>query len=297
MNNSYLFIALLLLLALMLTFFFPPIPALADDHCWIESAWADCNDSNLFNGYWGRDEGFVPGMITRQSHFLPAPPLTMGMAVYYAEGIMEATARYRDFDLSDYADGVAMMSCADIGQTVWISRYRNRYVDAWPGINGNEPLFWEGPFLVVDCAEWDDHWPIALFRNEVVEVGFETAQRWGMMQPGTWNEWRLPVRVLKSRYRPPDDFNYQSSIWYPDWFEEVARFYSSEQDLLSPYYIWDISSSQKGRDLPRPYFVWDGTHRIRRWYFEGRWKSFLAWQDNPMYIEPWIRDLIYRIGD
>ena len=30
MNNSYLFIALLLLLALMLTFFFPPIPALAE---------------------------------------------------------------------------------------------------------------------------------------------------------------------------------------------------------------------------------------------------------------------------
>ncbi|KKL87181.1 hypothetical protein LCGC14_1937260 [marine sediment metagenome] len=279
MNNSYLFIALLLCLALLLTFFFPPIPALAaDDHCWIEYAWPDCNDSNLFNGYWWRDEGFVPGMITRQTHFISAPPLTMGVAVYYAEGLMEATARYRGLDLSGYVDGVAMMSCADIGQTVWISRYRSRYVDALPASNGSIPLFWEGPFLVVDCAEWDDHYPISVFRNEVVEVGFETAKRWGMMQPGTWNEWTLHVRVLKSRYRPPDDFNYQSSIWYPYWFEEVAKFYNFRSNALPNRPIFTMRSEKL------LWFTQGGRTR----------KSYLAWQDNPRYIEPWIRDTIYR---
>ncbi len=279
MNNSYLFIALLLLLALMLTFFFPPIPALADDHCWIESAWADCNDSNLFNGYWWRGEGFVPGMITRETHFLAAPPYTMGMAVYYAEGLMEATAHYRGLDLSDYVDGVAMMSCADIGQTVWIRRYRHQWLlPDYP--DANERFDWEGPFLVVDCAEWDDHYAIAVFREEVIEVGWKTAQRWGMAQPGAWNEWTQGVRVFKSRTKPPERVM-PGVYWYPDWFEEVARFYNFRSNALPNRPIFTMRSEKL------LWFTQGGEIR----------KSYLAWQDNPMYIEPWIRDLIYRIGD
>ena len=255
MNNSYLFIALLLCLALLLTFFFPPIPALADDHCWVEYAWDDCNDGNLFNGYWWRSEGFVPGMITRETHFLSAPPLTVGYATYYAKGLMEATAKYIGLDLSGYIDGVAMMSCADIGQTVWIKSYH----DLFEG--------WEGPFLVVDCAEWDDHYAISVFRKEVVEVGFETAQRWGLI-----DQWTTPVYVLKSRWKPPQDF-ISYSVVYHRWFKETARYYSARRVELPSRYIYD---------------------GLGQWFIDGRWKSFLAWQDNPRYIEPWIRDTIYR---
>jgi len=259
MNNSYLFIALLLLLALMLTFFFPPIPALAaDDHCWIEYAWPDCNDSNLFNGYWWRDEGFVPGMITRETHFISSPPLTAGYSTYYAEGLMEATAKYMGLDLTDYVDGVAMMSCADIGQTVWIKSYH----DLFEG--------WEGPFLVVDCAEWDDHYAISIFRKEIVEVGYKTAKRWGLI-----DQWTAPVYVLKSRWKPPEDY-IDRSVVYHRWFKEVARYYSARRVELPTRYVYDGSG---------------------RWLIGGGWQSFLAWQDNPMYIEPWIRDAIYRIGD
>ena len=253
MNNSHLFIAFLLLLALILTFFFPPVPALADDHCWVEYAWADCNDGNLFNGYWWREEGFVPGMITRETHFLPAPPYTKGWAVYYAKGVMEATARVMNFSLDGYLDGVAMMSCADIGQTIWIHRI---FADDW-----------EGPFLVVDCAEWDDHYPVTIFRGEVIEVGFQTAKRWGIL-----DDWKTAVFVLKSRFRPPKEFR-QLPITYSEWFAEIAKYYSHARVELPPRYIYD------GNDF---------------WYIDGRWKSFLARWNNPMYIEPWIRDLIYR---
>ena len=224
------------------------------DACSIEQFNPECNDNNLFNGYHWRGEGWVPGMITRGTHLLQAPPYTKGWAVYYAKGVMEATARYWGYDLSGYVDGVAMMSCADIGQTIWIHR-----------------LFaedWEGPFLVVDCAELDDMYPIVMFRGEVIEVGFETAKRWGIL-----DDWKTAVYVLKSRFRPPKEFD-QLPISYPDWFKETVRFYSQGRIQLPA----------------RPIF--DGNNQ---WYIDGRWKSFLAWHDNPMYIEPWVRDLIYRI--
>lgn len=251
MNNTYFFIALLLCIALALTFFFPPV-ALADDHCWVEYAWPECDDGDLFNGYWWRGEGFVPGMLTREAHFIPAPPHTVGWAVYYAPGVMEATAEYMGFDLSNYVDGVAMMSCADIGQTVWVRRFGGA---------------WEGPFLVVDCAEWDDHYPITAFRHEVVEVGFKTAERWGILK-----QWKNLVTVLKSRYKPPENFKYLP-VSYAGWLEEVARFYSAGRVELPARYVYDGSG---------------------QWRIEGEWRSFLAWEDNSMYIEPWIRDLIYR---
>ena len=80
---------------------------------------------------------------------------------------MEATAEYRGLSLEGFLDGVALMSPTDIGKTAWIR-----------GPNG-----WEGPFLVVDCAQRDDIWPIVRYRREVVEVGWETKERWGLESP------------------------------------------------------------------------------------------------------------------
>lgn len=224
MNNTYFFIALLLCIALALTFFFP-VPGLAYDDCWIESAWEKCDDGNLLNGYFWRGH-WVPGMITVETHFTPAPQFISGAAVYYASGIMEATARYRGLDLSGYVDGAAMMSCADIGQEIWIHRL----------------FWWEGPFLVVDCAEQDDMWPIIVYRNEVVEVGWKTAVRWGMIKR---NEYTEPVFVWKGR-KPPL-FPKQEFISYKEWFLENVEYLPAgmiglpQRPIFAPPHKWYIN--------------------------------------------------------
>jgi hypothetical protein len=187
------------------------------------------------------------------------------MAVYYAAGVMEGTARYMGFDLDKYLDGVAMMSCSDIGQVVWIRR---------------ENETWEGPFLVVDCAEWDDHYPVAVFRNEVVEVGYRTASRWGII-----DEWKTRVEVYKSRYRPIDDVG--EPINFGEWFLGHVQFYS-----------------QARTELPgRAIFHYGGA----RWRINNKWYYFLPWHREMLtekwsgwgwgpsfYAEPWIREVVNR---
>jgi hypothetical protein len=116
---------------------------------------------------------WVPFMISEETWRTPAPIYSSGRAVWYAEGIMEANEWLRwewgqiPAPPSDYLDGVALMSPADIGKTAWL----------------RGPLGWEGPFIVVDCAQWDDMYWIVKYRQEVVEVGWETRQRWGMLTP------------------------------------------------------------------------------------------------------------------
>ena len=193
-----------------------------------------CNDGDLFNGYWWRG-GWVPGLVDVATHWRPAPKFTYGQAVYYAQGVMEATARFMGFDLGPFVDGVAMMSCADIGQTVWILR----------GI-GDE---WEGPYLVVDCAEWDDHWPVTMFRDEVIEVGFRTAERWGMIKAG---EYRRTVFVWKDENKPR--ILGENLVHYQDWFLETATYIPES---------WE--------DMPtRPVF-----YPPHKWYINGEWFDFV----------------------
>ena len=233
MNTSTFIIALLLCVALILTFFFPPV-GLASDRCWVEYAWPDCDDGNLLNGYWWRG-GWVPGMITVETHFTPAPQFISGAAVYYAPGLMEATARYRGLDLSGYVDGVAMMSCSDIGQEVWI----------WEGWS------WDGPFLVVDCAEWDDMWPVTVHRNEVVEVGWKTAIRWGMIER---DEYTKPVYVWKGKNQPRRINREVILVSYKSWFLENAEY---------------LPASMIG--LPRrPIFF-----PPHKWWINGEWIDFV----------------------
>jgi hypothetical protein len=161
-----------LILALMV--YISPIPQ-SEQGCtnMPESYAVWCNDGDVYNGYWW-NEWWIPRMVTEEEWYLPAPTVSSGRAVWYAPGVMEANIWLRwewgqiPRPPSDYIDGVAMMSPADIGQTVWILH---------PGGT------WEGPFVVVDCAQRDDIWPIIQTRQEVVEVSWETAQRWGMTDP------------------------------------------------------------------------------------------------------------------
>ena len=138
------------------------------------------------------------------------PPLSTGAAVFYAPGVMEATAEYRHVNggkaLDGYVDGVSLMSPTDIGATVWL-----RY-------NGE----WEGPFLSVDTAQQNHMCQAIQTRGEVVEVGYKTAERWGMTDWPKVHEWKVDVEVSLI---PPEYLDKCSieTVHYPTWWSERAE--------------------------------------------------------------------------
>lgn len=167
------------------------------------------NDNNPLNGYYQPDRGWVPGLITQRSWNIPHPPYSYGGAVWYAPNMMEGTARYRGLSLDGFLDGVSLMSPSDIGQTVWL-----RYP-------GGE---WEGPYLVVDCAQINHHFAATYYNKETVEIGWQTALRWGMVGPGRKvNEWvREGVEVWKGNAAPAGDPG--NPVFYPDWWLAQVTF-------------------------------------------------------------------------
>lgn len=157
--------------------------------------WLGDKDNNVYDGYfWNLDRSnWVPGMVSNRTWFLPSPQYTIGNAVFYASGLMQATAMVRGMSLEGYQGGVSMLSPGDIGRTVWLRR------------QGHD---WEGPFLVVDCARRADIWPVIYYRGEVVEVDFERAIVWGMVAPMTYKRlsYRLDgLEVWKGAARPPEE--------------------------------------------------------------------------------------------
>jgi len=140
--------------------------------------------------------------VTNRTWFTPAPKHTRGNALYYASGVMEGAANRRGFDLTGYKGGVAMMSPADVGKTVWLRR-------GWFG-------FWEGPYLVVDVMQRNHVYNLVVNYGEVVEVDYQTAVRWGMIRSGRGS---LPVEVYKGSI--PITFGIPTD--YKSWFERIAR--------------------------------------------------------------------------
>jgi hypothetical protein len=65
--------------------------------------------------------------------------------------------------MDGYVGAVALMSCGHLGESVWI---------------GHDGIF-EGPFLVADCPQRGDQLPVIVYRQEAVEVDWETHVRWG----------------------------------------------------------------------------------------------------------------------
>ncbi len=188
-------------------------------------------DSSPYNGYyWVLDRSsWVPGMVTNKTWFLPSPQYTIGSAVYYAAGVMEATASWRDMSLKGFVGGVSLLSPADIGQVVWLRR---------PG-----EWEWEGPFLVVDCARRSDIWPIIYYRGEVVEVDFKTAIRWGMVKGGgDYNRVSMrmdAVEVWKGEFSP-DTFSRKQPVDLRSWWIPLATFTKRWEDppIWEPGATW-----------------------------------------------------------
>lgn len=166
-------------------------------------------DNNPLNGYFQPDRGWIPGLITVESWSIPHPQYSYGAAVWYAPNVMEGTARARQMSLDGYLDGVSLMSPSDLGQTVWLRQ------------PGGE---WEGPYLVVDCAQINHHFAATYYNQETVELGWKTALRWGMVGPGRKvNQWVMEgVEVWKGIDPPPSDPG--QPVFYPDWWLAQVTF-------------------------------------------------------------------------
>ena len=211
--------------------------------CTLETAAPDCNDGYALNGYWWH--GFwIPGLPTLESWFAGSPVYAIGNAVFYAPWIMRATAELRELSLHGYVDGVSGLSCADVGLELWIRR------------PGHE---WEGPFLNVDCAQRNDMYGIIVWRAEVIELGFETAERWGMVERtgGGYKVLRWRTEDVEVSKLPPEQVS-GSPVPLREWWLERFEPVSASEFL---------SDVQNG--YTRPLY-----RAGESWRFKGEWIRF-----------------------
>lgn len=177
-----------------------PIPTFA-------MSWNYNRDNNPLNGYFQEDRGWIPGLISESSWMIGHPQYSYGGAVWYSQYVMEGTARARGMSLDGYLDGVSLMSPSDLGKTVWI-RFPDRE--------------WDGPYLVVDCAQINHHFAAAYYVGEVIELGWQTALKYEMVGAGR-TIWHMPnVEVWVGVERPPDDPG--TPVFYPDWWLSQVTF-------------------------------------------------------------------------
>ena len=136
------------------------------------------------------------------------PTYSYGGATFYAPGVMEATAHVREMSLDGFVDGVSLMSPSDIGKVVWLRR--------------EGEAEWEGPFLSVDTAQQNHMCQAVQTRGEVVELGYQTAQRWGMTNWPRVSVWKTPVEVSLI---PPVflDVCGIDAVDYPEWWSAQAE--------------------------------------------------------------------------
>jgi hypothetical protein len=93
------------------------------------------------------------------------PDHAKGVVTWVNPNRMEDTASVNNIDLSPFKDGIALMSCSDVGETVWLKRQSHD---------------WEGPFVVADCANPKHMFAAICYKGEIAELGFKTAVSWGL---------------------------------------------------------------------------------------------------------------------
>lgn len=190
-----------------------------------------CDNNNVIDGYWWRGS-WIPGLATYESQFLEVPDLFSGIAVFYGPNVMEGTAEYRGLNLDYYLGGVALPTCSSIGSPVWIKRDKSE---------------WEGPYLVVDCAQRNDLYGIAVVREEAVEIDFNTAIKWGMVEQYpdySWKTLKWNEDVIVSRYPPECIFGEPVNL--KQWIEpriEYAPWVNNLSVIYNPPSTWRVDGN------------------------------------------------------
>lgn len=206
----------------------------------------DFKDTLWTNGFIDQWGFCIPGYVSTESWFLKQPDLIYGRAVFYAPGIMKSTAKWRGMDYPEgYIGGVALGSPAEIGETVWLYG----------------PFGWEGPFLVVDCPQRVDVFTTIVLRQQAVEVDFNTAMRWGMVewadplnsqQGWTVKEWSLDSVLVYKGYLLPQDIMHREPVYFAGWWQERMEFSEKEQPkpIMERNGIRPLWKMYGGRDEP-----------------------------------------------
>lgn len=204
---------LFLLLALPLSLVWQTTDAQANPYvpCIIEPEGPQCSDDSVWNGYWWKNEVWVPFYPSIESWFqypddLTDPVFMEGNALFYGRGVMEATAHWRGLSLENYVDGIALMSPAYIGLPVWI----------W-----TEETGWMGPFLVVDSAARGDMYPQIKLYDEVAEFGWKTAIKLEMVdERRRVSEWKKRIKISTV---PPWCLGDTEAVDYASWWLSNAK--------------------------------------------------------------------------
>jgi hypothetical protein len=120
----------------------------------------------LLTAYPAQADDLPPG------YWEQSPLPQTGLATYYAPGMMEYVAGYRQTQgqlpaCPECVGTVALLRAGDIGRKVWLQQTDGERV---------------GPFLVIDCARRQDVDPLVA-RGWVVDVSYELGQAWGMTRP------------------------------------------------------------------------------------------------------------------
>jgi len=157
----------------------------------------NCANEAVEDGYdqgdWARNF-CTPGLITYDAWWYDSPRDFYGLMSSYAPGIMEAQVRAKGYDDGEVR-GVALMSCGDIGKTVWLRP------------SGRSS--WSGPFKVVDCSQRGHFYYHVVGMGLVVEVGYKQTERWGFRTAG-----RIDVHIGSGA---PGAW---SGVYYPYWWAE-----------------------------------------------------------------------------
>jgi hypothetical protein len=216
-----------------------------------ESTRQNYDDGILQNGYWWNYR-WIPGLPTYESQLLVSPLLVRGSVVFYAPGIMEATAEFRRLpNWRDYVGTISSMTAGDIGAEVWLG-----YPVPPSGV-----YIWEGPFLVVDCARRNDLYGVIVNYGEIAEVDFKTAKRWGMVKytglrdDGSYTGWEAVNwsmdEVIASKIDPTtltqEEINMRT-VSLSSWFLDKVRF-EDEPDIRRLVYITGTSNWRLGDEL------------------------------------------------
>jgi hypothetical protein len=230
-------VSILTVLVIVSFISFSAIPTKADTNCDSERNAITCSDNNPYNGYWWYNY-WIPGMVSQASRMTPMPVLTVGNAVIYAPGLMEATGEFRNmynYKTGKYVvngvdggwiGGVATEVCSEIGTSVWLKR---------PGGK------WEGAYLVVDCARRNYIYGQIVGMGLVTEIDFNTALRWGMATATdatqeNWSVkvWRLDgVQVSKI---DPRCLGNQKPVNIVDWFKSIITYAQPKTEMNFVYY-------------------------------------------------------------
>ena len=120
----------------------------------------------LFAAWPAQADDLAPG------YWEQSPLPQTGLATYYAPGMMEYVAGYRQTQgqlpaCPECVGTVALLRAGDIGRKVWLQQTDGERV---------------GPFLVIDCARRQDVDPLVA-RGWVVDVSYELGQAWAMNGP------------------------------------------------------------------------------------------------------------------